>query len=68
MTEYHRDRKRMLAECETCPHHLTCESVVVVLGSDLKESGIMPDADPSKFYFEEPCPIRVHKGCLEEEE
>lgn len=71
MTEYHRDKDRMLNECKTCPYLNdtdVCNGIVVVLGADLKESGIMPDADPTKFYFEDPCPIRTHKGWLEEEE
>ena len=69
MSEYHRDKERMLSECEKCPYNLTiCDRIVLVLGSDLKESGVMPDADPTKFYFADPCPMRVSIRHLEVEE
>lgn len=65
MTEYHRDSKRFVREnCAICDKDLDeCAGVVVYLGCDLEDSGIMPNAEPTKFYFRDRCPnIRVKEG------
>ncbi len=56
--EFHRDAKRLIAGCDGCPLDDDCNGVVAYLGLDLMTSGIMPEADPRRFYFRDPCPLR----------
>ena len=57
---FHRDSKRFTEEnCKACQSQ--CCGTVVYLGADLKESGVVPDADPRLFYFADVCPLRIPK-------
>ena len=60
MTEYHRDSKKFVREnckhCARCDDFDDCSGVYVYLGDELIATGIMPDAEPKRFYFADRCP------------
>jgi hypothetical protein len=70
MTEYHRDGRRFIREnCEICSAKDDCDGIVVYLGNELKESGEYADADPTRFYFSDNCPLRMmYEGKMKDGE